>query len=118
MDDEPPSKRSRTEDQLIPEHDFLAQNKGPVTFQVQVPNMMDKSEWKLGGQSFTITLPLTDTVSVIKAKMFDELGMPAGKQKLQLDGMFMKDSNTLAYYNFLPMSVVQLQVKERGGRKK
>lgn len=24
-------------------------------------------------------------VSVIKAKMFDELGMPAGKQKLQLD---------------------------------
>jgi len=117
-DDEPPSKRSRTEDQLVPEHDFLTQHKGPVTFQVQVPNMLDKSEWKLGGQSFSITLPLTDTVSVIKAKMFDELGMPAGKQKLQLDGMFMKDSNTLAYYNFTPMCVVQLQVKERGGRKK
>jgi splicing factor 3A subunit 1 len=32
--------------------------------------------------------------------------------------MFIKDSNTLAYYNFLPSSVVQLQVKERGGRKK
>jgi len=117
-DDEPPSKRSKTEDQLMPENEFLAHNKGPVTFQVQVPNLLDKSEWKLGGQSFTITLPLTDTVSVIKAKMFDELGMPAGKQKLQLDGMFMKDSNTLAYYNFKPMSVVQLQVKERGGRKK
>jgi len=117
-DDEPPAKRSKTEDQLVPENDFLAQHKGPVTFQVQVPNMLDKSEWKLGGQSFTITLPLTDTVSVIKAKMYDELGMPAGKQKLQLDGMFMKDSNTLAYYNFTPMCVVQLQVKERGGRKK
>lgn len=117
-DDEPPSKRARTEDQLIPEHEFLSQNKGPVTFQVQVPNMLDKSEWKLGGQSFTITLPLTDTVSVIKAKMYDELGMPAGKQKLQLDGMFMKDSNTLAYYNFTPKCAVQLQVKERGGRKK
>ena len=100
------------------ENEFLAQNRGPVTFQVQVPNMLDKSEWKLGGQSFTITLPLTDTVSVIKAKVYDELGMPAGKQKLQLDGMFMKDSNTLAYYNFTRMCVVQLQVKERGGRKK
>jgi len=117
-DDEPPTKRSKTEDQLMSENDFLVHNKGPVTFQVQVPNMLDKSEWKLGGQSFTITLPLTDTVSVIKAKMFDELGMPAGKQKLQMDGMFMKDSNTLAYYNFTPMCVVQLQVKERGGRKK
>ena len=118
VDDEPPTKRSRTEDQLIAENEFLALNKGPVTFQVQVPNLLDKSEWKLGGQSFTITLPLTDTVSVIKAKMFDELGMPAGKQKLQLDGLFMKDSNTLAYYNFTPMCAVQLQVKERGGRKK
>jgi len=117
-DDEPPTKRSKTEDQLVPENEFLAQNKGPVTFHVQVPNMLDKSDWKLGGQSFVVTLPLTDTVSVIKAKMFDELGMPAGKQKLQLDGMFMKDSNTLAYYNFTAMCVVQLQVKERGGRKK
>jgi len=84
----------------------------------QVPSMLDKSEWKLGGQSFSITLPLTDTVSVIKAKVYDELGMPAGKQKLQLDGLFMKDSNTLAFYNFTPMCAVQLQVKERGGRKK
>jgi splicing factor 3A subunit 1 len=117
-DDEPLAKRTKTEEQLVPENEFLALNKGPVTFRVQVPNSMDKSEWKLNGQLFTITLPLTDTVSVIKAKMFDELGMPAGKQKLQLEGMFMKDSNTLAYYNFTPMCVVHLQVKERGGRKK
>lgn len=32
--------------------------------------------------------------------------------------MFFKDSNTLAYYNILPGVVLQLQVKERGGRKK
>jgi len=34
-DDEPPMKRSRTEDQLMSENEFLAQNKGPVTFQVR-----------------------------------------------------------------------------------
>jgi splicing factor 3A subunit 1 len=117
-EDEPSAKRAKTEDQLMSENEFLALNKGPVMFSVQVPNSVDKSEWKLNGQSFTITLLLTDTVSVIKAKVFDELGMPAGKQKLQLDGMFMKDSNTLAFYNFSPMCIVQLQVKERGGRKK
>lgn len=33
-------------------------------------------------------------------------------------GLFFKDSNTLAYYNVPPGAVIQLQVKERGGRKK
>ena len=37
---------------------------------------------------------------------------------LSLQGIFIKDSNTLAYYNVIPTSVVQLQLKERGGRKK
>jgi splicing factor 3A subunit 1 len=32
--------------------------------------------------------------------------------------MFIKDTNTLAFYNFTSESVVQLQLKERGGRKK
>lgn len=35
---------------------------GPVSFRVQCPNMMDKSEWKLTGQTFVFTLPLIDTV--------------------------------------------------------
>ena len=35
-----------------------------------------------------------------------------------LQGIFFKDSNTLAYYNVANGSTVQLQLKERGGRKK
>lgn len=35
-----------------------------------------------------------------------------------LQGIFIKDSNSLAYYNVTPASIVQLQLKERGGRKK
>ena len=64
--------------------------------------MLDKPEWKLNGQQLTITLPITDPVScnelssqkysllkiqqvsVIKARIADELGMPTGKQKLQV----------------------------------
>ena len=38
--------------------------------------------------------------------------------KFVLQGMFFKDSNTLAYYNLVQGAVIQLQVKERGGRKK
>ena len=58
---------------------------GPVTFRVAVPSLGDKPEWKCNGQLLTFTLPLTDQVSVIKAKIFEELMMPAGKQKLQYE---------------------------------
>ena len=39
------------EDNLMPEADFLARNVSPVTFRVVVPNMPDKPEWKLHGQT-------------------------------------------------------------------
>lgn len=117
-DDEPPTKKQKTEETLISEAEFLRKHTGPVTFKVQVPNISDKPEWKLNGQILALTLPLTDMVSVIKAKLHEQIGMPPGKQKLHYEGLFFKDSNSLAYYNMLPTTVVQLQLKERGGRKK
>ncbi|RLV97799.1 hypothetical protein DV515_00011477 [Chloebia gouldiae] len=107
MEDEPVSKKLKSEDSLIPEEEFLRRNKGPVTVKVQVPNMQDKTEWKLNGQ-----------VSVIKVKIHEATGMPAGKQKLQYEGIFIKDSNSLAYYNMTSGSLIHLALKERGGRKK
>lgn len=117
-DDEPPAKKAKTEDQLIPEDVFLSRNRVPVTFKVMVPKADDKPEWKLKGQMLTYTLPLTDSIAVMKAKLNESLGLPAGKQKLQYDGIFMKDSNSLAYYNINKGAVISLQLKERGGRKK
>ena len=119
--DEPPSKRARGEDSLLPEDQFIAIHGhmgGLVTFSVQVPTVTDKPEWKLNGQLVQMTLPLSDPVSVIKVKLHEETGMPTGKQKLQVDNIFYKDSNTLAYYNIAPGNIVNLQIKERGGRKK
>jgi len=49
-----------------------------------------------------MTLPLHDTVAVIKTKLNDELGMPPGKQKLQIENIFLKDSNSLGFYNVTP----------------
>nr|XP_033811585.1 splicing factor 3A subunit 1 isoform X2 [Geotrypetes seraphini] len=118
LDDEPASKKLKTEDSLMPEEEFLRRSKGPVTVKVQVPNMQDKTEWKLNGQMLVFTLPLPDQVSVIKVKIHEATGMPAGKQKLQYEGIFIKDSNSLAYYNMINGSVIHLALKERGGRKK
>lgn len=112
------AKIELTEAHLMPEDLFLQHHSSPVRFTVQVPNMPDKNEWNLNGQEITIVLPLTDQISVIKAKIHEATGMPAGKQKLQLGTIFVKDSNSLAFYNFTGDSVIQLQLKERGGRKK
>ena len=116
--DEPPNKKARGEETLMPEADFLARNVSPVTFRVVVPNAGDKPEWKLHGQLLTLTLPLSDPISALKARIHEDTGMPPGKQKLQMENIFFKDSNTLAYYNIYPNTIVHLQIKERGGRKK
>lgn len=117
-DDEPPSKKGKTEESLVPESHWLAQHPAPVSVKVHVALAADKPEWNMSGQTLTFVLPMTDTVSVIKAKITEALGLPESKQKLQYDGMFIKDSNTLAFYNFLPDAAVYLGLKERGGRKK
>ncbi|KAK4319739.1 hypothetical protein Pmani_009394 [Petrolisthes manimaculis] len=117
-DDGPAAKRARTEETLVPEMDWARRFNGPVKFQVIVPVVADKPEWRLSGQTLTLSLPLTDPVSVVKAKVHDQTGLPPGKQKLARDGLFFKDSQSLAYYNVGHGTVIQLQLKERGGRKK
>lgn len=37
---------------------------------------------------------------------------------LVIDQTYFQDANSLAYYNLLPGTVLNLQLKERGGRKK
>jgi len=38
------------------------------------PQLSEKPEWNLNGQAIPLTLPITDPISVIKAKLFDLLG--------------------------------------------
>uniref|UniRef100_A0A8C3AGF7 Splicing factor 3A subunit 1 n=1 Tax=Cyclopterus lumpus TaxID=8103 RepID=A0A8C3AGF7_CYCLU len=117
-DDEPVNKKMKTEDNLMPEEEFLQEQPNQSDELFLVPNMQDKTEWKLNGQVLNFTVPLTDQVSVIKVKIHEATGMAAGKQKLQFEGMFIKDSNSLAYYNMSNGAVIHLALKERGGRKK
>lgn len=117
-DDEPPNKKQRSEDNLIPEAEFMATHKGPVSLQVQAPSGVDKAEWRLNGQIISITLSLNDSISTLKSKIQEETSLPPAKQKISYEGMFFKDNNTIAFYNLLSGTTVQLQIKERGGRKK
>ncbi|KAI2809692.1 splicing factor 3a, subunit 1 [Blomia tropicalis] len=117
-DIEPAFKKARTEDNLIPEEQFLQNNPPNVSIKIQVPHTNEKPEWRLNGQIINLTLPYTDSLSVVKAKIHELTNMPPGKQKLQYEGVFVKDSNSLAFYNMPNGALVVLGLKERGGRKK
>lgn len=115
---QPPNKKQRSEDNLMSESEFMAIHNGPVSLQVQAPTNVDKAEWRLSGQMIPITLSLSDSISTLKSKIQEETGLPPAKQKISHEGMFFKDNNTVAFYNLLSGKTVQLQIKERGGRKK
>lgn len=115
-EDEPSAKKMKQDNAA--EEEFLKLYKGPITFKVQVPHVADKPEWKLNGQMLNLTLGPKETVTIIKTKIQEQLGVPLAKQKLQFEGVYVKDSQSLAACNITPGAMVQLQLKERGGRKK
>ncbi|XP_070490331.1 splicing factor 3A subunit 1-like [Chironomus tepperi] len=116
-EDEQPAKKACPENKLIPEEEFIKMHKSPINIQVQVPTV-EKSEWKLNGQKLSIDINLTDTIASLKLKIQEQTEMPPTKQKISFNGTFLKDNFTVAYYNIPTNSTVNLQVKERGGRKK
>ncbi|XP_041988896.1 splicing factor 3A subunit 1 isoform X2 [Aricia agestis] len=117
-EDEPAAKRARTEDALEPEQAWLNAHPGPVHIQVMLPMAPERSEWRLDGRALPLQVSLASTVGELKSMLQRSTNMPTAKQKLHYEGLFFKDTNTLAYYNVAPGSSIQLQIKERGGRKK
>ena len=85
----PPAKKSRPEETLIPEDQFLRSNPANVSFQVSVPKV-EKEDWNCRGQLIHISMPLTSSFSDVKQKIEAETGMPPAKQKLQCEGVFVK----------------------------
>jgi splicing factor 3A subunit 1 len=136
-EDEQPSKRQKTGEEsssaaagaaaakgkLLPEAEFLAAHPRTISVRIQVPS--DASQpYHFSGQQISLQLQLTDSVQVMKEAIAQQLnGMPANKMKLQFaagsGGVHInKDDVSLAFYNVLPDSTINLGVKERGGKKK
>ena len=94
--------------------------------QVQVPSQSGgeakPGSWNLNGQIISIELSYSDKVELLKEKIESATGVPANRQRLKIvtSGItvpFLKDHFSLAFYNISGDSVVQLALKERGGRK-
>ena len=104
---------------LVPEKQWAQMHPGPVAVHVQIPDESENEKWNFNGQILQISVDIRSTVLDIKNKLSEILGMPVSKMKFKnITHSVMKDSNSLAYYNVIPASIIELVRKERGGRRK
>ena len=88
---------------MAPEQQWIATHPGPVTLAVRLPN--DASN--------------PASVKALKQQISEMQGkMPVSKMQLKhpVHG-FLKDAQTLGYYNLMSGMELQLSVRSRGGRK-
>ena len=105
---------------LVPEKQWAQMHPGAIPLHIQIPNEGGDPSWGFHGQILQISVDINQRISDIKALLSDILGgMPLHKMKLKnnLHSVF-KDINTLAHYNLVPGCIVELTIKERGGRRK
>ncbi|KAE9028888.1 hypothetical protein PF011_g1354 [Phytophthora fragariae] len=116
---EPAAKRQRTGgSSLLPENEFAARHPGVVRLMVKVPDDPENAQWKLEGQTLTVELDVKDNMRTLKQKLMNELqNMPVNKQQLKFAMGFVKDALTCAHYNFVNGTVLELSVRQRGGRR-
>ncbi|KAG6970895.1 hypothetical protein JG687_00002375 [Phytophthora cactorum] len=116
---EPAAKRQRTGgSSLMPEKEFASRHPGMVRLIVKVPNDPDNAQWKLEGQTLTVELDVKDKMRTLKEKLMADLqNMPVNKQQLKFSMGFVKDALTCAHYNFINDTVLELSVRQRGGRR-
>lgn len=98
--------------------DWIAKQGATAVVRIRVPVHAGK-EWKLQGQEIEMSATLKSSVAKLKAAVAKYTKLPAKKQKLMIGGVgFLKDGLSLADYNVGDGTVVVLEVKERGGRRR
>lgn len=82
---QPPAKRARVEDDLIPEGLWMQRVNGEINIFANLPNA---TEWNCAGRQEPIQIDIASLVSHLKAIIQEKSGIPSAKQKLQYDVSF------------------------------
>ena len=69
------------------------------------------------GETMTLNVQSTDTISDIKQQISDKLGLPCDQQHLLCNGKSLQDGNTLADYTIMQGNTIIITVRCRGGGK-
>ena len=117
--EEQEAKRQRVEDApLVAEEDFAEANQGPLVVRVILPEV--DGDAQLRGQTIELEVAsVMETIGDIKARLAAVVGVASSKQKMSTPALgFLKDTSTLAVYNFGAGTEFVMGLKERGGRTK
>jgi splicing factor 3A subunit 1 len=97
---------------LLPEKEWAEQHPENITLKVS-------SEGDSGTETFDLEMPIMSSVKVLKDELAKKTNLAPNKQILKIEQLgFLKDKLTLAHYNVVSGTSLQLSTKERGGRKK
>ncbi|KAA8495653.1 putative splicing factor 3A subunit 1 [Porphyridium purpureum] len=97
---------------FVPEREWIARHGTLIKISVQAPTH-ENNEWKLTGQRISLELPLAVSVGDLKKTLTQLTKVPSNKQKLYAEpGGFLKDNQSLAYYNVVPDCVMTLSLKD------
>jgi hypothetical protein len=115
----PPSGASGA---MVPEEHWAAMNPAPYELAVTVareePNEKNKA-WKLDGSTHSLSVRNDTTVEEVKQMLEVRTGLPPNLQKLKhATKGFLKDKDSLAFYNLRAGDAVELTRQQRGGKKK
>mmetsp|Transcript_7150 Transcript_7150/g.10551 ORF Transcript_7150/g.10551 Transcript_7150/m.10551 type:complete len:515 (+) Transcript_7150:824-2368(+) len=105
---------------LIPAQKWAKKNPGLAELHIKVPEEGGDDSWGFRGQVIQLSADLMQTVKSLKEKLSGILGgMPVQKMKFKTNlHSVLKDNETLASYNIASGNILELSVKERGGRRK
>ena len=88
-------------------------SQNPISVYVQLPSVPDKPEWKCDGSRIILADLAPDSLcGALLERIQQSIGLPIGKQKLQIGPRVLANNATLAAFNIEHGEVINLTVRK------
>ena len=93
--------------------DCNIQNKSTIFLVLRVRDSFEISIRTLAGKTISLAVESADSIQIVKAKIYDKVGVPPDQQRFVYGGRLLENTRSLSYYKIENKSTLQLVVKRR-----
>lgn len=93
--------------------DCNIQNKSTIFLVLRLRDSFEISIRTLAGRTISLPVESADSVQIVKAKVYDKVGVPPDQQRFVYGGRLLENTRSLSYYKIKNKSTLQLVVKRR-----